>query len=88
MAPVRSSTRRGAHPAPVPPTPPVLDADRDDPNANKELFLDPMLGTPLAIYIEKDVEDKDAISQLITVSNRELLRSSRVAKGNGVGMPD
>ncbi|KAF8971146.1 hypothetical protein BDZ97DRAFT_1651829 [Flammula alnicola] len=65
MAPARSSTRRGPQPTPVPPTPPVHDADRDDPNTNKDLFLDPMLGTPLAIYIEKDVEDKDAISQLV-----------------------
>ncbi|KJA20067.1 hypothetical protein HYPSUDRAFT_142746 [Hypholoma sublateritium FD-334 SS-4] len=62
MAPVRSSTRRGAHPTP---TPPIQDADGDDPNTNKELFLDPMLGTPLAIYLEKEVEDKDNIAQLI-----------------------
>ncbi|KAH9484961.1 hypothetical protein JR316_0001865 [Psilocybe cubensis] len=63
MAPARSSTRRG-HPAQVPPAP-VQNTETNDPNVNKELFLDPMLGTPLAIYIEKDVEDKDAISQLI-----------------------
>lgn len=65
MAPVRSSTRRGAHPTP---TPPIQDTDGDDPNTNKELFLDPMLGTPLAIYLEKEVEDKDNIAQLIIVS--------------------
>ncbi|PPQ90542.1 hypothetical protein CVT25_015856 [Psilocybe cyanescens] len=64
MAPARSSTRRG-HPAQVQPTSPVQSAETNDPNVNKELFLDPMLGTPLAIYIEKDVEDKDTISQLI-----------------------
>ena len=68
MAPARSSTRRGVHPAPVQSTPPVQNVEDDDPNVNKELFLDPMLGTPLAIYVEKDVEDKETISQLITVS--------------------
>lgn len=34
-----------------------------------ELFLDPMLGTPLALYIEKDVEDRDQLVELITVSH-------------------
>ncbi|KAF9479061.1 hypothetical protein BDN70DRAFT_913361 [Pholiota conissans] len=65
MAPVRSSTRRGGHPAQASHAPQVQDAERNDPNANKELFLDPMLGTPLAIYIEKDVDDKELISQLV-----------------------
>lgn len=72
MAPARSSTRRGAHPTPVPPTPPIQDAEHDDPNVNKELFLDPMLGAPLAIYIEKDVDDKDIISQLVIVSRTTM----------------
>ncbi|KIM45447.1 hypothetical protein M413DRAFT_66281 [Hebeloma cylindrosporum] len=65
MAPARSSTRRGAHISPVSPTPAARDVQDDDPTANKELFLDPMLGTPLAIFIEKDVENKDDLSQLI-----------------------
>lgn len=68
MAPARSSTRRGVHPNPVQSTPPVQSTEQSDPNANKQLFLDPMLGTPLAIYVEKDVEDKETISQLIIVS--------------------
>lgn len=67
MAPARSSARR-AHPPPIHPTPPAENTEPDDPNVNKELFLDPMLGTPLAIYIEKDVDDKDEISRLIIVS--------------------
>lgn len=75
MAPARSSTRRGAHISPVSPTPPVRDVHDDDPAANKELFLDPMLGTPLAIFIEKDVENKDDLSQLIIVSHIESLSS-------------
>lgn len=65
MAPARTSTRRSAH-AQVPP--PGQQTQDDDLIANK-LFIDPMLGTPLAIYIEKDVEDKDNISQLIVVSS-------------------
>jgi len=75
MAPARSSTRRGAHISPVSPTPPVRDVQDDDPAANKELFLDPMLGTPLAIFIEKDVENKDDLSQLIIVGHIESLSS-------------
>jgi hypothetical protein len=65
MAPARSSTRRSAQ---VPP-PGQLHVQDDDLVANKELFIDPMLGTALSIYIEKDVEDKDNISQLIVVSH-------------------
>ncbi|KAF8639576.1 hypothetical protein AX17_001478 [Amanita inopinata Kibby_2008] len=57
MAPPRSSNRR------------QQDAnhhlDNDD-DINNDLFIDPMLGTPLAMYIEKDVQDKDSIAQLIT----------------------
>ena len=67
MAPARSSTRRNAHGSQVPP-PGQQQTQDDDLVVNKELFIDPMLGTALAIYIEKDVEDKDNISQLIVVS--------------------
>lgn len=69
MAPARSSTRRSAQ---VPPSG-QQHAQDDDLVANKELFIDPMLGTALAIYIEKDVEDKDNISQLIVVSHFEAV---------------
>jgi len=73
MAPARSSTRRGP-PVPLPPA--DQNEDVNDLNVNTELFLDPMLGTPLAIYIEKDVDDKETISQLITVSHRKQTRFS------------
>ncbi|CAA7260587.1 unnamed protein product [Cyclocybe aegerita] len=63
MAPARSSNRRAAQPPPAPQT--NHDLHNDDPNINTELFVDPMLGTALAVYIEKDVEDKELISQLI-----------------------
>lgn len=66
MAPARSSARRSAHGPQVPPSgQPVQDENLV---TNKELFIDPMLGTALAIYIEKDVEDKETISELIVVS--------------------
>lgn len=48
------STRR-AH------SPPATDA---------ALFLEPMMGTPLTVYIEKDVDDRDELVDLITVSPR------------------
>lgn len=67
MAPGRSSARRSAHGPQVPP--PGQNAQEDDEVANKDLFIDPMLGTALAIYVEKDVDDKDNISDLIVVSH-------------------
>ncbi|KAI0311690.1 hypothetical protein OF83DRAFT_1177323 [Amylostereum chailletii] len=32
------------------------------------LFIDPMLGTPLAIYIQKDVEDRQTLTDLVEAS--------------------
>ena len=54
MAPPRASTRR--------------QHAQSDANFASDLFIDPMLGSPLPIYIEKDVQDKDDIAQLIVVS--------------------
>ena len=67
MAPARSSARRSAHASQVPPN--GQHAQNEDLVSNKELFIDPMLGTALAIYIEKDVDDKETISDLIVVSH-------------------
>ncbi|PPQ63735.1 hypothetical protein CVT24_004244 [Panaeolus cyanescens] len=67
MAPTRSSTRRAAHPPSQPPPPPVPEQQPEDANINAELFLDPMLGQPLNLYIEKDVEDKEELTQLIII---------------------
>lgn len=39
--------------------------------ASDELFLEPMMGTPLAIYIEKDVQDRDNLVEIITVRARQ-----------------
>jgi hypothetical protein len=58
MAPLRSSTRH-----------PQQHIDHIDHHVNPNLFIDPMLGTPLAIYIEKDVPDKDTLVDLILVSS-------------------
>ncbi|KAG6917234.1 hypothetical protein DXG01_003348 [Tephrocybe rancida] len=44
---------------------PSVNGQNIDLNVNPELFLDPMLGTPLAMYVEKDVEDKDTLVDLI-----------------------
>ena len=52
-----------------PPTGAVAVGGNDDgTTAGDDLFLEPMMGTPLAIYVEKDVVDRDAIVELITVS--------------------
>ena len=75
MTPARSSARRSAHGPQVPPS--GQHAQDENLVANKELFIDPMLGTALAIYIEKDVEDKETISDLIVVSHLRVESPSR-----------
>ncbi len=36
--------------------------------AAKQLFVDPLIGTPLALFVEKDVDNRDAVVEAITVS--------------------
>ena len=74
MAPIRSAnaSRRAASahdhpPAPNSSAPSASVPPEPTPNVNPDLFIDPMLGTPLAVYIEKDVDDKDELVKLVTV---------------------
>ena len=67
MAPVRPSARR-LLPQSTSDQGQTHSGASNDPNVNNELFIDPMLGTPLAVYIEKDVEEKDELVRLVTVS--------------------
>ncbi|KAI0371156.1 hypothetical protein BV20DRAFT_994012 [Pilatotrama ljubarskyi] len=66
MAPARSSVNRSRReqvqhvPQPQNISPPV-----DEQNSTDGLFLDPLMGTPLAIYVEKDVENRDEIVELV-----------------------
>ncbi|KAJ3784380.1 hypothetical protein GGU10DRAFT_428532 [Lentinula aff. detonsa] len=62
MAPARSSA--GLHRGIVAETSSSLPSSSDDDLS--ELFLDPMLGTPLAMYVDKDVQDRDVLVDLIT----------------------
>lgn len=74
MAPARSSARRAhghhdvrhlhnVHPQPIVVAPePAISKD--------DIFLEPMMGTPQAIYVEKDVDNRDHIVELITVSSQ------------------
>ncbi|KAG6889223.1 hypothetical protein C0992_005967, partial [Termitomyces sp. T32_za158] len=62
MAPARSSIRQ---PDQNNDQRPSVVAQNIDLDVNPELFLDPMLGTPLAMYVEKDVHDKEALAELI-----------------------
>ena len=64
MAPARSSTRR-AHPEQNNNIP--LHQQDSENNVVQDLFIDPMLGVPLAIYVEKDVDDRDILVDLINV---------------------
>lgn len=66
MAPARSSTRRAHLDQNNIPLSSVHNQDTDG-NVIQELFIDPMLGVPLSIYIEKDVEDRDIVVDLINV---------------------
>jgi hypothetical protein len=66
MAPARTSTRRTQHDQNA--STRSADPDTINGEANEELFLEPMMGTPLAIYVEKDVHDRDVLVDIITVS--------------------
>ncbi|KAH6914470.1 hypothetical protein BKA70DRAFT_1095313 [Coprinopsis sp. MPI-PUGE-AT-0042] len=41
--------------------------DEEDANVNRQLFVDPMMGQPLSIYVDKDVEDKEELCRLLGV---------------------
>ncbi|KAI6167565.1 hypothetical protein EDD17DRAFT_963655 [Pisolithus thermaeus] len=61
MAPARSN-RRTHQEQPVQ----LRNTPSDTNAANKtDLFLEPMMGTPLTVYIEKDVEEKESLVELI-----------------------
>ncbi|KAI6125802.1 hypothetical protein EV401DRAFT_1885878 [Pisolithus croceorrhizus] len=63
MAPARSN-RRTHQEQPVQ----LRNTPSDTNAANKtDLFLEPMMGTPLTVYIEKDVEEKESLVELIAV---------------------
>ena len=46
--------------------PPSVQQDAED-AVLSNLFIDPMLGTPLPVYIEKDVQDRENLVDLVTV---------------------
>lgn len=80
MAPTRSSGRRTRNKRKTqtaPPRQPVIESDDDDeqPRDVEELFLDPMSGQPLQIYIEKDVDNRDVIAEGVVVRSLETLFS-------------
>ncbi|KAH9855178.1 hypothetical protein C2E23DRAFT_751774 [Lenzites betulinus] len=66
MAPARSSANRARRDqAPHAPPPQNISPPLDESNMDEGLFLDPLMGTPLAIYVEKDVENRDEIVELV-----------------------
>lgn len=70
MAPARTSTRR-SHRDHTSQSLAVHHDPQQHPQVEQEpngdLFLDPMMGTPLSLYVDKDVENRDQIVDLITV---------------------
>jgi len=68
MAPARALARRPQNDSNINSTPRPSASDNDaNATVNRELFLEPMMGTPLQMYIEKDVQDRDDLIDLITV---------------------
>ncbi len=73
MAPARTSNRRAQRDQNTNPallnnvqSLQSIDQEKDD------LFLEPMMGTPLALYVDKDVEGRDQIVELITVGGHSI----------------
>jgi hypothetical protein len=76
--PVVPSSRELEVPVPMPPATsrralrdPRPQTNNDlatDAAPNTDLFTDPMMGAALSFYIDKDVQDKERVSQVITVS--------------------
>ncbi|KIK45091.1 hypothetical protein CY34DRAFT_801945 [Suillus luteus UH-Slu-Lm8-n1] len=64
MAPARS-TRRNQHEQSVS-LRSGQDASPTVDGPGSDLFLEPMMGTPLNVYIEKEVEDRDTLVELVT----------------------
>ncbi|KDQ57596.1 hypothetical protein JAAARDRAFT_58185 [Jaapia argillacea MUCL 33604] len=62
MAPARSQNRnnRGKEPARA------STSNLNDGTITGDLFLEPMMGSPLSLYIEKDVADRDVLVELVT----------------------
>ena len=65
MAPARNSSRR----------PPSANPAQDE-SVQSELFLEPMMGNPLAIYVDKDVQDRDTVVDLIIVRLRSAVKNA------------
>ena len=45
-----------------------IQPDAHAPRRTNALFVDPMFGTPLLVYIQKDVEDRQTLVTLVEVS--------------------
>ena len=58
----RQSTRHAQHP------PQGASGSASASTANNELFLEPMMGMPLSLYVDKDVPEREKLVDLITVS--------------------
>ena len=65
MAPARNSSRR----------PPSANPGQDE-SVQSDLFLEPMMGNPLAIYVDKDVQDRDTVVDLIIVRLRSAVKNA------------
>lgn len=68
MAPARSSVNRARRDQPPHASQPQNESTPfEEDNQGDDLFLDPLMGTPLAIYVEKDVENRAEIVELVSV---------------------
>lgn len=67
MAPARTSTRRPRKQTQHPAQNALVDNVEQPQQHVEQLFLDPMSGQPLSLYVEKDVDNRDVIIDSITV---------------------
>ena len=73
MAPARTSNRRTQRDQNT--NPAILNNVQQHQAVEQQkddLFLEPMMGTPLALYVDKDVDSRDAIVELITVGSHSI----------------
>ena len=63
MVPARDSSRRlqSVNPA-------------QDESTQSDLFLEPMMDNPLAIYVNKDARDRDTVANLIIIRLRSAVK--------------
>jgi len=62
----------GGRPRRVQAAPPQSPSTQNEQQDTFALFIDPMMGTPLPIYVGEDIGDRENLVHLITVSAKPM----------------